>query len=148
MILRHARAGDLDHRADRAADDLSRFLDERDLLGTFYRARLLHEIGRVYEVSTGKRAADFFIRAPRHDALRRAHHAGEADHADALRADFFEALDHRLAVGAARRPQVLDPILRKTPPLDLVRAAHDGGRGDRKSKRLNSSPRYTSSAAS
>src|SRR5262249_40256398 len=100
----------------------------RDLLRALDRARLLHEIGRVLEVNAGKRAADFLVRAPRHDALGRAHHAGEADDADARRADFFEPLYHRLAVGAPRRTEIFHPILREAPPLDLVRAAHARGR--------------------
>ena len=91
------------------------------------RANFLHQVSGVFELHSRQRLADLFESAPRHDALGRAHETGQADHADALGADFFQPFDHRLAVGAARRTNVFHPILRQPPPFDFVGAAHDRG---------------------
>ena len=115
-----------DQRVDRFADDVGSFLDERDFLPALDRANFLDQIGGVFELYSRQRLADLFESSPRHHALRRAHETGQSDHADALGANFFQPFDHRLAVGAARWADVFDPVLRQTPPLDFVGAAHDG----------------------
>ena len=74
-----------------------------------------------------QRAANLLNRSPGHDSFGRAHHAREADDADALGADFFQTVDHGLAVRAARWTNVGYPFLRQAPPFDFVFAAHDRG---------------------
>ncbi len=126
FVLAHADFRVGDQHVDRFADDVGGFFDKNDFFGAFHRSDILHEIRGVFEFDVRQRLANLFKSSPGHHAFGRAHQTGESDDSDALGANFLEALDDRLAVGAARRADIFHPILGQAPPFDLVGAAHHG----------------------
>src|SRR5262245_20861227 len=116
-----------DEDIDSFADHVGSFFDKGDFFGALYRANVLDQIGGVDEFDAGQRRANLLEGTPGYDPFRCADQPRQTDHAGPRGANFLQSFDDRLAIGTARWPDVLDPVLCQSPPLDFVGAANDRG---------------------